>query len=137
MPEQASARFSTTNSGSVSSASTTLESRSTLADCVVDALEIDRFAKDGLERLPTESLAALSERFGGDLLEGIVMDGNPEFNGWLTAQRQRYRTIHVALLAELATRSRPESDERFRRLDAWLKLAPFDRRATSSCSTRS
>ena len=58
-----------------------------LTDCVVDALEIDRLAKDGLDGLPTESLAALSEKFGGDLLEGVVMDGNPEFNGWLTAQR--------------------------------------------------
>ena len=100
-----------------------------LRDCVVDALEIDRLAKDGIERLPTESLAALSGQFGGDLLEGIVMDGNPEFTGWLTAQRQRYRTTHVAVLAELVTRSRPGSDERFRRLDAWLELAPFDGRA--------
>jgi DNA-binding SARP family transcriptional activator len=35
----------------------------------------------------------------------------------------------VAILSELARRAAPASEEKFRRLHAWLRLAPFDRRA--------
>ena len=38
---------------------------------------------------------------GGDLLDGIHMDSSTEFSGWLTAQRHRYRALHVAVLSEL------------------------------------
>jgi len=100
-----------------------------LSDCLVDALEIDRAAKAGLGQVPRERLAELQGLFGGDLLEGLEVEGSPEFRGWLTAQRHRYRTIHLALLGELSGRSPPGSDERFRCLDRWLALSPFDQRA--------
>src|SRR5262249_15181397 len=53
----------------------------------------------------------------------------PRFYGWLLAERQRFRAIHVALRTELASRSAPGSAEAFRHLEAWLELAPFDQRA--------
>ena len=68
----------------------------------------------------------MCDLFGGDLLEGVEIDGNPEFASWLTAQRQRYREMNLALLRELVSRQRPPSEETFRRLDQWLVLAPFD-----------
>src|SRR5262245_11493299 len=49
-----------------------------LSDCFVDALEIDRVVGEGLGNLSTESLAALCQSFGGDLLEGLQIDGSPE-----------------------------------------------------------
>jgi DNA-binding SARP family transcriptional activator len=97
-----------------------------LSDCLVDVLEVDRTQRDGLASASTERLAALAAGFRGDLLAGIEIDGNPEFAGWLAAQRQRYRSAQIGILRELASRAPPRSDETFRWLDAWLALAPFD-----------
>jgi DNA-binding SARP family transcriptional activator/TolB-like protein len=100
-----------------------------LSGCTVDVLEIDRLTADGVGNLADESLTEVSALFGGDLLEGLQIDGNPEFTSWLMAQRQRYRATRVAVLAELAGRAEPASDPMFRALNAWLELSPFDLRA--------
>jgi DNA-binding SARP family transcriptional activator len=99
-----------------------------LSDGVVDAIEVDRIARAGIENATSESLADLCDRSGGDLLEGLHIDGNPEFTGWLVAQRQRYHELHVAALRALVARSPAGSNETFRRLDAWLQVSPFDQR---------
>jgi DNA-binding SARP family transcriptional activator/TolB-like protein len=100
-----------------------------VSDCYVDALEVDRATQQGLPGASSERLAALCDDFRGDLLAGLEIDGNPEFAGWLAAQRQRYRSAHIALLRELSSRAPPGSEAAFRRLEAWLALAPFDPRA--------
>jgi TolB-like protein/DNA-binding SARP family transcriptional activator len=100
-----------------------------LSDCVVDAIEVDRLLKAGTAQAPRAQLAEACDRFGGDLLDGMLIDGSPEFSGWLSAQRQRFRGAHVTLLGDLVSRLPPDAEETFRRLDAWLQLAPFDQRA--------
>src|SRR5581483_4115325 len=100
-----------------------------LSDCRVDALEIDRAAEAGIADLDLPRLSPLADLFRGDLLDGVDVDGNPELAGWLAAQRQRYRALHVAVLRELAARAPRQGDETFRYLGAWLRLAPFDQRA--------
>ena len=64
--------------------------------------------------------------FDGDFLDGLEIDRSPVFNGWLTAQRRRFRGCHAALLEHLVG-SAP-GDEAFGYLEKWLELAPFDRR---------
>jgi DNA-binding SARP family transcriptional activator/TolB-like protein len=100
-----------------------------LEGCVVDALEVDRALTGGVESLSPERLVELRDRFGGDLLEGVQLDGSPELTAWLSAQRERYRALHVAVLRELAIRAPIESDERMRCLHEWLGRAPFDLQA--------
>jgi DNA-binding SARP family transcriptional activator/TolB-like protein len=97
-----------------------------LSDCLVDAVEIERVVEAGASRATTERLSEVCDLFGGDLLEGIEIDGNPEFAGWLIAQRQRYREMNLALLRDLVSRLPHASEETLRRLDQWLMLAPFD-----------
>jgi DNA-binding SARP family transcriptional activator/TolB-like protein len=99
-----------------------------LDDCRVDALEVDAALTTGIEHASSESLIAVDARFGGDLLAGLRVDC-VEYEGWLSAQRQRYRTLRIAVLEELARRSPTGSDDVFTRLHAWLQLAPFDSRA--------
>lgn len=99
-----------------------------LSDCRVDAIDLDALVTEGVERASTERLAEIGDRVGGDLLDGMPADG-VELTGWLLAQRQRYRTMYVAVLRELATRAAPGSDDAFRWLERWLKHAPFDARA--------
>jgi DNA-binding SARP family transcriptional activator len=72
-----------------------------LADCFVDAVEIARAAHEGIETLAPDRLRALSALFNGEFLDGLQIDRNPSFNGWLTAQRRRFRSCHAALLEHL------------------------------------
>jgi DNA-binding SARP family transcriptional activator len=97
-----------------------------LEGCNVDAIEIARAIQAGLDTLPTERLRALADRFAGDFLEGLEIERSPVFNGWLVAQRRRFRGCHAALLEMLARRV--PDDEALVPLEQWLQLAPFDPR---------
>ena len=95
-----------------------------LSDCLVDAIEVGSAIAAGIERLSSERQRALLLLFNGDFLEGLEIDRNPNFDGWLTAQRRKFRGCHTALLEHLA-RTAP-NDEAFDYLEKWLQLAPFD-----------
>ncbi len=98
-----------------------------LADCFVDAIEIARATQVGIETLGSARLRTLVTLFAGDFLDGLEIDRSLAFNGWLTAQRRRFRGCHAALLEHLV---RSVSDEdALEYLERWLQLAPFDRRA--------
>ena len=96
-----------------------------LTDCFVDAIEIARAIEKGIATLAPERLRTLSTLFDGDFLEGLDIDHSPVFNGWLTAQRRRFRGCHAALLEHLVKRG--PDDDAFGYLEQWLQLAPFDR----------
>ena len=97
-----------------------------LSDCLIDAFEITRATREGIETLAAERLRTLSALFAGDFLDGLEIDRSPAFNSWLIAQRRRFRGCHAALLEHLARSV--AGDEVFPYLDKWLQLAPFDRR---------
>ena len=97
-----------------------------LTDCFVDAIEIAHATEERIETLAPERLRTLSTLFNGDFLEGLEIDRSPVFNGWLTAQRRRFRGCHAAVL-EYLVKSVPD-DEALAYLEKWLQLAPFDRR---------
>ncbi|WP_426960117.1 hypothetical protein [Muricoccus radiodurans] len=97
-----------------------------LADTSVDAIEVAHAARDGIGTLATERLRALASLFAGDLLEGLELDRLPAFEGWLVAERRRFRDLHATLLEELV--GRLPDEEAAAPLGAWLRLAPFDLR---------
>lgn len=97
-----------------------------LSDCFVDAIQVARAIEEGIETLTPQRQRALAALFTADFLEGLEIARSPLFNGWLTAQRRRFRGCHAALLEHLA-RSVPD-EEAFGYLEQWLQLAPFDRR---------
>jgi DNA-binding SARP family transcriptional activator/tetratricopeptide (TPR) repeat protein len=96
-----------------------------LSDCFVDAIEIARAAED-IATAGSEQLRTLAALFVGDFLEGLEIDRSPAFNGWVTAQRRRFRGYHAALLEHLVKRF--PNDEALGYLEQWLVLAPFDER---------
>jgi DNA-binding SARP family transcriptional activator len=98
-----------------------------LGDCVVDAIEIRRVVTAGIATATTERLAEVSTLIGGDLLDGMQVDG-AELTGWLVAQRQRCHAQCIAILRELAQRSPRGSNQLFHALEALLQRAPFDQR---------
>ncbi len=99
-----------------------------LSDVHVDARELERAVASGLAEQNTAVLSELSQWLGGELLEGITVDGNLELSGWLAARRAHYRQLSLALLGELVARAEPGSEQRLLHLRSWLTLAPFDPR---------
>ncbi|TIW20890.1 MAG: transcriptional regulator, partial [Mesorhizobium sp.] len=69
-----------------------------LAGTRVDALEAASAVAEGIDTLGLVQLRALSELFGGDFLDGLELDRSPVFANWLTAQRRRFASCHVAVL---------------------------------------
>jgi DNA-binding SARP family transcriptional activator len=98
-----------------------------LADCFVDAVEIVRATEAGLATLSPEQQQAMLALFEGDFLEGFEIERSPFFEGWLIAQRRRFRGAYTALLESLA-KNVPD-EEALAYLDKWLRSAPFDRSA--------
>ncbi|WP_296744466.1 transcriptional regulator [Mesorhizobium sp.] len=95
----------------------------------VDALEATALVAEGIDELGLESLRTLSQRFAGDFLEGLELDRSPHFGSWLTAQRRRFQSCHLAILEHMIGLLTPGADEAVACTDKWLELAPFDRRA--------
>jgi DNA-binding SARP family transcriptional activator/Tfp pilus assembly protein PilF len=96
-----------------------------LTDCFVDAIEVASAIDAGIQTLAPERQRTLATLFNGDFLEGLEIDRNPAYSGWLTAQRRRFRGCHAALLEHLV--ASVTGDEAFGYLEKWLQLAPFDR----------
>ena len=105
-----------------------------LSGCTIDALEVDRAARAGVESMDRERQRELVALIEGEFLEGLEIERSPAFSSWLTAQRRRFRACEAALLEQLATRS--DGEEAFGYLDKWLQLAPFDRRVHELLLTR-
>ncbi|PAP93636.1 transcriptional regulator [Mesorhizobium wenxiniae] len=95
----------------------------------VDAIDIASAAAGGIETLDLQRLQALSGLFVGDFLDGLEIDRNPHFNGWLIAQRRRFRSWHAAILEHLVNKLPADADEMSAHLEKWVELAPFDGRA--------
>ncbi len=99
------------------------------ADMSVDAVEAAAAVAEGIDSLGIEQLRALSELFAGDFLDGLELDRSPVFSNWLTAQRRRFSSCHVAVLEHIIGLLPPEAEEAAAYIDKWLELAPFDGRA--------
>ncbi len=96
-----------------------------LAGCLVDAVEVaGAVAAQDIGTIAPERLRALAAWFAGDFLEGLEVDRSPAFEGWLAAQRRKFRGWRTALLERLVA-SVPDS-EALEHLEKWLELAPFD-----------
>ena len=100
-----------------------------LADCAVDVIEILAATEQGVDTLDTQRLGALARLFTGEFLDGLEIDRSPHFEGWLLAQRRRFRARHAAVLEHLVQRLPPEGDEVLPHIEKWVELAPFDGRA--------
>jgi TolB-like protein/DNA-binding SARP family transcriptional activator len=105
-----------------------------LSDCSIDALEVERAARDGVATLDPSRQRALAALIQGDFLEGLEIERSPAFGAWLTGQRRRFRGCEAALLERLAGAA--SGDDAFVYLDKWLQLAPFDRRVHELMLTR-
>ena len=97
-----------------------------LRDATVDAEVVNQAAACGFATLAFDAQRALLGLFRGEFLAGLELDDSPIFNAWITAQRQRFRSLEVALLEQLVRGA--QGDAAAQLLERWRRLAPFDRR---------
>jgi DNA-binding SARP family transcriptional activator/Flp pilus assembly protein TadD len=97
-----------------------------LADCLVDAHEIQDACKADVAAMAPERARELLAHFRGAFLEGLQVDNCPEITGWLLTQRRRFQAWHVSLLERLADTTDGES---LGYVEKWLEVAPLDIRA--------
>ncbi len=64
--------------------------------------------------------------FAGEFMDGLDINRSPVFDTWLAAQRRSFRSHRIAVLECLVQIA--AGDEVFSDLEAWLHLAPFDKR---------
>lgn len=101
-----------------------------LSDCFVDIVELANTLRAGIDALDLRQLRAMSGLFAGDFAEGLQIDRDPQFASWLSAQRRRFRLLHVTVLEQLSSRlAGDDSEELFERVEKWLQVSPFDQRA--------
>ena len=100
-----------------------------LADIHVDAVRAAAAVAEGIDTLSLERLRELLQLFAGDVLDGLELDRSPLFASWLTAQRRRFSSCHVAALEHIIALLPRDADEAVAHIDKWLELAPFDGRA--------
>lgn len=106
--------------------------RLNLEGAQVDAHAWQAAVNAGLGTLRSDRLRALSSLARAEFLEGLEIERSAPWSAWLTAQRRHWRATRVALLEHLAHALEAGSDEALAALEAWLALAPFDRRAHES-----
>ena len=91
----------------------------------VDALAVDRVAETALagsEILRLETLASVME---GDFLDGFMAEQLPLFDAWVTAERERYRSLNVRLLSRMVELLPLASEQRFSKLRKLIELRPY------------
>ena len=102
-----------------------------LSDCFVDVIAIEAALaanRANSESSAVECLTSIEALFAGEFLEGLQIEASPQFSSWLLAQRQRLRSNHIAVIAQLVSALPNGTKDRLRYLQTWLRLAPFDRR---------
>ena len=97
------------------------------SDCDLDTRELERASALEVSTLSLPARRRLATRHASEFLEGLAMGRCPQVEGWLVAQRRRYRRMHAGLLHELA-RCAPD-DESLGYVERWLHIEPFEPQA--------
>ncbi len=95
-------------------------------DVDVDFISIQGVIAQGMGQLSCEDLAALANRFSGDLLEGLELSGQPEFETWRLAQQETARKARCAVLRALVDLLADNPAEQANRLYELVQIEPYD-----------
>jgi DNA-binding SARP family transcriptional activator len=91
----------------------------------VDVRTVQGAASRTLSELDVDELDRLARTFQGEFLEGLDLRGCHEYQAWCLGMRERLRTLHVAVRAELTARLRDDPEAALPHAMARLSLDPF------------
>ena len=97
-----------------------------LSSVDVDALALDRAAEATLAGFDVPRLETLAGVIEGDFLDGLTLEQLPLFESWLTAERERYRTLNARLLSRMIELLPLGSEKRFSKLRRQIELRPYE-----------
>ena len=92
----------------------------------IDALEVQKFASQGLAEASVEHLEAAAERFRGNFLEGLDLPNFHDFHAWCIAEREQIAHAQSAILNALVGRFEGEPERALPHLRALVGLSPYD-----------
>jgi tetratricopeptide (TPR) repeat protein len=100
--------------------------RQTVAFILSDTTTVDLYTLQELEK--EERWGDMTELLGGDLLEGIYLDHNPEFELWILGERERWRGKAEEILTKVITAHirRGRYQEALHHARILLKIAPWN-----------
>jgi DNA-binding SARP family transcriptional activator len=91
----------------------------------IDAVELAVAVSQGVESVATEELERLAGLVRGELLEGLELADQYEFQSWCVAARERAREGQCAILEELVRRSADEPRRALPWARARVRADPF------------
>lgn len=92
----------------------------------VDALAVQQWFRNGIDEAATERLRQAAAAFRGEFLEGLALPECPEFQGWLVAERERFRTLQVNVLDSIVDRLADDPEEALPFVRALVRVDPYD-----------
>ncbi|MWD26137.1 tetratricopeptide repeat protein [Aquicoccus sp. SCR17] len=100
-----------------------------LADAEIDAVQMERAVRKGLDRVDTDDLIRLADHCTGDFVEGLCLGRSPDLGTWLASQREHCRNTQAAILEHLIRRLPPGDTQSIRLAQKWVGIEPDDKRA--------
>jgi len=94
------------------------------AGAQVDAVEVRRATRGGLQGLSVERLRELCALFRGSFLEGLELPDFDQFQAWRVAEREQLRQLQLGLLRELVARLAASPEEALVPARELVRLAP-------------
>jgi DNA-binding SARP family transcriptional activator len=76
----------------------------------VDLAAVRAALRDGIDRVPLETLEAAAARFRGELLDGLDLTECYAFHAWCVAEREAARALHTSILSAIVSRLGNEAE---------------------------
>ena len=98
-------------------------------DVDVDVLQLRETLSGGPEDLDTATLKCAASAAAAGLLEGLNLGGQPDFEHFISGEREAFRTMHRDLLLELIGRLDQAPAEAVPYLQKLVEIEPYSMRA--------
>ncbi len=95
----------------------------------VDLHAIEQALGEGPGRLGGEQLAAMAASFRGELADGLDLPEHDAYQRWLTAERDRVRSLRARLLVALVERLEHAPADALPHANALAEIEPYDEAA--------
>ncbi|WP_428410034.1 alpha/beta fold hydrolase [Hyphococcus sp.] len=92
----------------------------------VDLAELHEAAERALGSGDADAMERVALAFGGDLMDDLALDGQPEFEQFRLAERERARVARLKLLRALAAKLDGDHARRADRLYELVEIEPYD-----------
>ena len=95
------------------------------ADCDIDILRFRNAQSEGLDKLSIADLAALASTSSHGFLQGLDLSGQPDFEHFLSSERESFRIMRRELLTELIHRLQDSPGDAVPWMQQLVEVEPY------------